>query len=90
MFNEVSVKISPSSPELPVLIPAAYKVCGKVTLSAKGTLHHRKVSVQNIAATFNKEIDTDPRTGEFCLYLAPDRYQLSVVVSAEERAEGLQ
>ncbi|XP_029039674.2 nodal modulator 3 [Osmia bicornis bicornis] len=90
MFNEVSVKISPSSPELPVLIPASYKVCGKVTLSAKGTLHHRKVSIQNIAATFNKEIDTDPRTGEFCLYLAPDRYQLSVVVSTEERAEGLQ
>nr|XP_003706916.1 PREDICTED: nodal modulator 3 isoform X2 [Megachile rotundata] len=90
LFNEISVKISPSSTQLPVLIPAAYKVCGKVTLSAKGTLHHRKVAIQNTAATFNKEIDTDPKTGEFCLYLAPDRYQLSVIVNAEERAEGLQ
>ncbi|XP_017891823.1 nodal modulator 3 [Ceratina calcarata] len=90
LFNDKSVKISPSSPELPVLVPAAYKVCGKVTLSAKGTLHHRKVSIQNTAATFTKEIETDPKTGEFCVYLSPDRYQLSVVVSAEERAKGLQ
>ncbi|CAK9802616.1 Nodal modulator 3 [Anthophora quadrimaculata] len=89
LFNEKMVKISPSSPELPVLIPAAYKLCGKVTLSAKGTLHYRKVFVKNTAATFTKEIDTDP-TGEFCLYLSPDRYQLSVVVSEEERAKGLQ
>ncbi|XP_076247163.1 BOS complex subunit NOMO3 isoform X2 [Calliopsis andreniformis] len=90
LFDEKMVKISPSSPELPILIPSAYKVCGKVTLSAKGTLHHRKVSVQNTAATFNKDIESDPKTGEFCLYLAPDKYQLSVVVNAEERAKGLQ
>lgn len=90
LFNEISVKISPSSPELPVLAPSSYKVCGRVTLSAKGTIHHRKVSVQNTAATFNKEIKTDPKTGEYCIYLTPDKYQLSVVVSAEERAKGLQ
>ncbi|KOC70780.1 Nodal modulator 2 [Habropoda laboriosa] len=89
-FITKTVKISPSSPELPVLIPAAYKLCGKVTLSTKGTLHHRKVFVKNTAVTFTKEIDTDPKTGEFCLYLSPDRYQLSVVVSEEERAKGLQ
>ena len=90
LFDERSVKISPSSPELPLLVPSAYKVCGKVTLSAKGTLHYRKVSVQNTAATFNKEIEADPKSGEFCLYLGSGRYQLSVVVSAEERAKGLQ
>ncbi|KZC07453.1 Nodal modulator 3 [Dufourea novaeangliae] len=90
LFTEKSVKISPSSSELPVLTPSAYKVCGKVTLSAKGTLHHRKVSAQNTAATFDKEIETDPKTGEFCTYLGRDRYQLSVVVSSEERDKGLQ
>ncbi|XP_043257934.1 uncharacterized protein LOC122400490 [Colletes gigas] len=88
VFDEKSVKISPSSPELPILTPSAYKVSGRVTLSAKETLHYRKVSVQNTAATFNKEIDT--KAGEFSIYLPPDRYQLTVVVSAEERAKGLQ
>ncbi|KAK9299267.1 hypothetical protein QLX08_007630 [Tetragonisca angustula] len=90
MFDDKLVKISPSSPELPVLIPAAYKVCGKVILSIKGGLDYRKVSIQNTAATFSKEIETDAKTGEFCIYLTPDTYQLSVIVSAEERAKGLQ
>ncbi|XP_076380819.1 uncharacterized protein LOC117223312 [Megalopta genalis] len=90
LFIERLVKISPSSSELPVLSPSAYKVCGKVTLSAKETLHHRKVSAQNTANTFTKEIETDPKTGEFCIYLAPDRYLLSVVVTPEERDKGLQ
>ena len=90
MFDDKLVKISPSSPELPVLIPAAYKVCGKVILSIKGGLDYRKVSIQNTAATFSKEIETDAKTGEFCIYLTPDTYQLSVSVSAEERAKGLQ
>lgn len=88
-FSEKTVKISPSSPELPVLAPSAYKVSGKVTLS-KGTLHLRKLSVQNTAATFYKELNTDEKTGEFAVYLAPDKYQLSVIVSTEEKAKGLQ
>ncbi|TGZ54225.1 Nodal modulator 2 [Temnothorax longispinosus] len=89
-FSERTVKISPTSPELPVLIPSAYKVSGKVTLSAKGTLHFRRISIQNTAATFYKELDTDEKTGEYSVYLAPDKYQLSVVVSTEEKTKGLQ
>lgn len=91
-FSEKTVKISPSSPELPVLIPSAYRVSGKVklTLSAKDTLHFRKISVQNTAATFYKEFDTDEKTGEYSVYLAPDKYQLSVIVSTEEKTKGLQ
>ncbi|XP_048265268.1 uncharacterized protein LOC100649850 isoform X3 [Bombus terrestris] len=90
LFDDKSVKISPNSPELPVLIPAAYKVHGKVSLSAEGGLDHRKVSIQNTATTFTKEIGIDTITGEFSTYLTPDTYQLSVIVSAEERAKGLQ
>ncbi|XP_012218077.1 BOS complex subunit NOMO3 isoform X2 [Linepithema humile] len=89
-FSEKTVKISPSSPKLPVLVPSAYKVSGKVTLSAKGTLHFRKLSIQNTAATFYKELDTDEKTGEYSVYLAPDKYQLSVIVSTEEKTKGLQ
>lgn len=90
LFTEQLVKISPTSSELVVLTPSAYKVCGKVTLSAKGTLHHRKVSVQNTANTFTKEIEINPKTGEFCIYLSPDQYLLNVVVTPEEGDKGLQ
>ncbi|KAG5329392.1 NOMO3 protein, partial [Acromyrmex charruanus] len=89
-FSERTVKISPTSPELPVLVPSAYKVSGKVTLSAKGTLHFRRISIQNTAATFYKELDTNEKTGEYSVYLAPDKYQLSVIVSTEEKTKGLQ
>lgn len=61
-----------------------------MTLSAKGTLHFRKLSIQNTAATFDKELDTDEKTGEYSVYLAPDKYQLSVIVSTEEKTKGLQ
>ncbi|KAF7383822.1 hypothetical protein HZH68_014579 [Vespula germanica] len=89
-FEERTVKVFPSSPELPVLIPLMYKVCGKVTLSTKGTVHFRKIAVQNIAATFQKEIDTNEKTGDYCVHLKPDKYQLSVIVSNEEKTKGLQ
>ena len=89
-FSERTVKISPISPELPVLVPSAYKVSGKVTLSAKGTLHFRRISIQNTAATFYKELDTNENTGKYSVYLAPDKYQLSVIVSTEEKTKGLQ
>ncbi|XP_046603692.1 nodal modulator 2 [Neodiprion virginianus] len=89
-FEEKNVKISPNSTELPPSAPSSYKVCGRVTLSAKDTLHHRKVAVQKVASTFHSEIETDPKTGEFCLYLARGKYQLSVFVSNDEKAKGLQ
>ncbi|XP_015587289.1 nodal modulator 2 isoform X2 [Cephus cinctus] len=89
-FEEKVVKISPNSPEFPTLSPSSYKVCGRVTLSAKGTLHHRKVAIHKVGSTFYEEIDTDPKTGEFCLYLIPGKYQLSVIVTTEEKSKGLQ
>ncbi|XP_063993834.1 BOS complex subunit NOMO3 [Diachasmimorpha longicaudata] len=89
-FDEVNVKISASSPELPISTPSSYKVCGTVTLSAKGTLHHRKVIIENAGATFHREIDTDPKTGDYCLYLPPGKYQFSVEVNTEEKTKGLQ
>ncbi|XP_012258084.2 nodal modulator 3 [Athalia rosae] len=89
-FEEKVVKISPNSPELPSVAPSAYKVCGTVTLSSKGTLHHRKVAVQKVASTFHDEIQTNPKTGEFCSYLGPGKYQFSVSVTNEESSKGLQ
>lgn len=89
-FDDRTVKISPSSPQLPPLEPSSFKVCGSVTLSSKGTLHYRKVVVENAGGTYRREIDTDPKTGVYCLYLAPGKYQLNVIVTTEERTKGLQ
>lgn len=89
-FDEQYVKISPNSAELPASAPVSYKVCGKVTLSTKNTLHHRKVAVQKVASTFYSEIESDPNTGDFCIYLGPGKYQLNVFVSDEEKKRGLQ
>lgn len=87
-FKELQVKISPTSPELPVLVPSKWKVCGKVSI--KGVLNHRQVAVQSTDQSFNEKIDTNPSTGEFCLFLAPGKYLMSVVVDDEEKAKGLQ
>ncbi|XP_034946758.1 nodal modulator 1 [Chelonus insularis] len=89
-FDEKIVKISPSTPELPQLKPSSYKVCGSVTLSAKEALDCRNIVVTNAAGTFKQEINTDPKTGKYCLYLPPGKYQLNVVVSANEKSKGLQ
>ncbi|XP_008559484.1 nodal modulator 3 [Microplitis demolitor] len=89
-FDEQTIKISPSDHNLPDILPSSYKVCGSVTLSTKGTLHHRKIIIENAGKTFKREIETDPQTGQYCLYLAPDKYQMSVAVTAEEKAKGLQ
>ncbi|XP_011299165.1 nodal modulator 1 [Fopius arisanus] len=89
-FDEATVKISANSPELPISSPSTYKVCGTVTLSTKGTLHHRKVILENPGATLRREIETDPKTGDYCVFLIPGKYQFSVVVDTEEKTKGLQ
>ncbi|KAH0554100.1 nodal modulator 3 [Cotesia glomerata] len=89
-FDEQTVKISPSEHHLPDILPSSYKVCGSVTLLTKGTLHHRKIVIENAGKTFKREIETDPQTGQYCLYLVPDNYQVSVIVTAEEKTKGLQ
>ena len=89
-FEEKQVKVSPSSSEVPAIEPSSYEICGKVTLSAKGTLHHRKVAIKNVASEFQTEIEVNPSKGEFCVFLAPAKYQVSVIVSEEEKLQGLQ
>ncbi|XP_043284324.1 nodal modulator 3 isoform X2 [Venturia canescens] len=89
-FDDTIGKVFLSSPELPAIWPSSFKVCGTVTLSAKGTLHHRKIAVDKTASTFHQEIETDPKTGQYCLYLGPGKYQLGVIVTNEEKAKGLQ
>lgn len=89
-FEEKLVKVSPSSSEMPVINPSSYKVSGKVTLSAKNVLHYRKISIKSAALHFYTEIEVDPNSGDFHVFLAPAKYQLNVVVTEEENNKGLQ
>lgn len=89
-FEEIPVKVSPSSSEMPAINPSTFRIGGKVTLSAKGTLHHRKVVINKVDSDFHTEIEINPTSGEFHTYLAPSKYQLEVVVTEEEKAKGLQ
>lgn len=75
---------------MPVINPSTYKVCGKVTLSAKNALHFRKVLIKSAALHFFTEVEVDSSSGEFCVFLAPSKYQLNVIVTEEETNKGLQ
>lgn len=89
-FEEIPVKVSPSSSEMPIINPSFYKVCGKVTLSAKDILHYRKISIKSTVSNFQTEVEVDPSNGEFCVFLTPAKYQLNVIVTEEENIKGLQ
>ncbi|XP_033218946.1 nodal modulator 2 isoform X2 [Belonocnema kinseyi] len=89
-FEQKPVKVSPSSSDVPAIQPSSYQVCGRVTLSAKGTLNHRKVAFKNIGSDFQTKIEINPSSGEFCIFLAPAKYQVRVIVSEEETHKGLQ
>ncbi|XP_058808695.1 BOS complex subunit NOMO1 [Phymastichus coffea] len=89
-FEEKTVKVSPSNPELPVLMPSAYKIFGKVSSSTKASLKNRKVLIKNISSNENLEVEINANTGEWAIYLKPAKYQLNVIVSDEEKAKGLQ
>lgn len=89
-FEEKPVKVSPSSSDVPAIEPSSYQVCGRVTLSPKGTLNHRKVAIKNVVSDFQTEIEINPSSGEFCIFLAPTKYEVHVIVSEEETHKGLQ
>lgn len=89
-FEEKPVKISPSNPELPTITPVAFKVSGKVSSITKTSLQNRKILIKNVSSNEQQEIEVDPNTGGWTVYLAPAKYQLNVIVSGEEKTKGLQ
>lgn len=90
LFEEKSVKVSPSNPELPIITPAVFKISGKVSSSTEVNLQNRKIVIKNVSTSKTTEIEVDSKTGEWSTYLTPASYQLSVIVSDEEKTKGLQ
>ncbi|KAF7996738.1 hypothetical protein HCN44_002384 [Aphidius gifuensis] len=89
-FDVETIEITTNSPIIPIIYPSSYKVCGNVKHSSENKQSIRSVIVENSMATFHREINTDSDTGEYCLYLKPDKYQFNVVVNHNEKINGLQ
>ncbi|XP_056645708.1 BOS complex subunit NOMO1 [Diorhabda sublineata] len=85
LFDEVSVSIDPSIPELPDILPSAYKVCGTVTSDHSQTI----IFAKSGSATFIQS-ESSPINGTFCEFLSPGTYEIRVVVSDKNKEKGLQ
>lgn len=82
-FIERTLNIDPSLTTLPDLVPSAFKVCGKVISDKPQRVTFSQIGSTNLIQTVTNE-------QEFCQYLAPGRYEISVQVSDEDRLKGLQ
>ena len=85
------IKVSPSNPELPTLIPSAFKVTGKVSSTIKASLSNRKLYIKNTeTGEMKNEIQINSETGDWSTFLEPGKYETGVIVNDDEKAKGLQ
>nr|XP_023013784.1 nodal modulator 3 [Leptinotarsa decemlineata] len=85
IFEEIFVRMNPNLPELPDILPSAFKVCGSVISD-----HSQIVTFSKLGGTKFIQTETSPSGGTFCQYLSPGKYEVQVVVSEEDKQKGLQ
>lgn len=91
MFKEQLVKVSPSNPELPGIVPYAFKVSGVVSSTIKSSLLNRNIKIKKIESGNSETIVTiNPDNGSWSTFLQPGKYEISVMVSEDEKTKGLQ
>lgn len=83
IFEEKSVKVTANTPDIGSLVPSQYNVCGKVT-SAEREVHFVHADTGEI-----HHVVTDTQ-GQYCIYLPPTTYTVSLPISDAERQSGLQ
>lgn len=91
-FEEQSVKVTPNTPHIGDLVPSAYKVCGLVSTSHSGSSATDRL-VEFILQEASQEVvyETNTNTaGQFCIFLSPGIYTVSLPVSEPEKEAGLQ
>jgi hypothetical protein len=94
-FPEMSVKITPNTPQLMDIFPSSFKVCGVVApykLTSGSTENGPSSVVLSKEGVSTEPIIAEARaeTGEFCIFLEPGKYEGRVKVSEEEKMRGLQ
>ncbi|XP_043236772.1 nodal modulator 1-like [Amphibalanus amphitrite] len=90
-FESRTVTVSPSAPQLPDLVAAAFQVCGKVDLSnlPDGVSAGPRSVEFKVAGSETAYTAVTGADGAFCTFLRPATYRLRVVVSEDERKRGL-
>lgn len=84
-FTETVVTISPENPTIPDIIASAYKVCGQVLSEDSYT-----IAITRHSSTYHTQATSVKDTGEWCTYLAPGRYAVQILTSADDSANGIQ
>lgn len=80
-FQDHTVKISMTNPNVPEMFVSGFKVCGKVV--SEQTF---KVAIKKHGSTFYTEAESDPSdSGNFCSYLGNGRFSLEVLIDESDR-----
>lgn len=80
-FQDHTVKIYMSNPNIPQIFVSGFKVCGKVV--SEQTF---KVAIKKQGSTFYTEAESDPSEGgNFCTFLGNGRYSIEVIIDESDR-----
>ncbi|ALC41537.1 CG1371 [Drosophila busckii] len=85
LFDVLQVKTQISVPTLPVIVPTAYEVCGKVVSSKSYT-----VGITKAGSTFHIKATTQASNGEWCANLPAGRYSIEVLTTDVDKTSGVQ
>ncbi|XP_034104568.1 nodal modulator 3 [Drosophila albomicans] len=84
-FEPVQVKTQILTPTLPVIVPSAYEVCGKV-VSPKSY----EVGITKAGSTFHTTVTTKAESGSWCAYLPAGKYNFEVLTTEADKSSGVQ
>lgn len=80
-FQDHTVKISMSNPNVPQIFVSGFKVCGKVVSEQAF-----KVAIKKHGSTFYTEAESIPSEGgNFCTFLGNGRYSIEVLIDESDR-----
>jgi len=93
-FDEMTVEITPKTPELPSLVAAGFSMCGKVIIdrvpdSLGQVSPKRKVIYYPEGKRSDAKTTVTDNTGAYCVTVKPGSYIVSVPLSGEEVKAGL-
>uniref|UniRef100_A0A673H3X6 Nodal modulator 1-like n=1 Tax=Sinocyclocheilus rhinocerous TaxID=307959 RepID=A0A673H3X6_9TELE len=93
-FEPVTVKIAPSTPQLPDIITAGFSVCGHISVillpeTVKQLGHYRvTLSTRRQDQGFFRTVESD-RHGAFCFQVKPGDYSIQVTLPESDVKAGL-
>lgn len=93
-FDDVNVKITPNTPNLPDIVASDFKMCGKIVISQlPDTLRQVGGQRRIIIIPQNKNMDSSSTKadadGNFCAKVKPGSHVVQVHLTEEEKAAGL-